>query len=477
MSNSSATSNAKSETARWSELFHGRLGLYTVVLNLGTILFAVSNFVVIAIMPTAADEIGGLRLYAWVISLFSVGSVMGAAATGTFREAFGHRAAYVGAGVIFMVGLIGAALATNMETLVVWRFVQGLGGGALGSQAYALIAEMFPERLRGRALSVTSSSWGVALLLGPTFGGVFAEFGAWRGAFWTLAAAGLVFTVLAFRVVPTSEAIGRLKNFPVGRLALFAASILVLSLTSQVDGNGLRLVLALLSIAIAIIAFRRDAVAEGNLFPRRPMNINGELGAAFWSMMLSTGSVVFVNLYVTLYLQVLHGVSPLVASYLYAINSVAWTAAAFAVGTWGGRVEAPAIVVGQLLMCAGLVGIAVTVASGPVAIIAVFVAVFGTGIGLVANPLVQRAIAAAAPDERGRTGSSIQAIRTMGHAFGAALAGLVAAAAGLTDDAPPAILAAAMQWVHSVGASLPLIALCVTMLLFVHGRRRLAGGI
>ena len=78
MSNSSATSNANSETARWSELFHGRLGLYTVVLTLGTILFAVSNFVVIAIMPTAADEIGGSRLYAWVISLFFVGSVMGA---------------------------------------------------------------------------------------------------------------------------------------------------------------------------------------------------------------------------------------------------------------------------------------------------------------------------------------------------------------------------------------------------------------
>ena len=64
-----------------------------------------------------------------------------------------------------------------MEFLVGSRLVQGVGGGAIASQAYALIAHMYPERLRGRALSLMSTSWGVAVLLGPAFGGTFAELG------------------------------------------------------------------------------------------------------------------------------------------------------------------------------------------------------------------------------------------------------------------------------------------------------------
>ena len=82
MNSSPSTGSAgphTNDTGRWADIFRGRLGLYTLALNLGTILFAISNFVVVAIMPTAAADIGGLRYYAWTFALFSVGSVIGAA--------------------------------------------------------------------------------------------------------------------------------------------------------------------------------------------------------------------------------------------------------------------------------------------------------------------------------------------------------------------------------------------------------------
>lgn len=461
---------------RWSDVLTGRLGLYTLVLTLGTSVFAISNFVVVAIMPTAAADIGGLRYYAWIFALFSVGAVIGAAGTGPVREAFGHRTAYVGAGIIFVIGVVGAALAPGMEILVFWRVFQGLGGGAIASQSYALIAEMYPEKLRGRALSFISTSWGVATLLGPTFGGLFAEFGNWRGAFWALAGLGLMFAALAARIVPWSESVGRLVKFPVNRLALLAAAVLGLSATSQFDDNTLRAALVVISIGLAALAFHRDARAERGLFPRQAMVINSEMGAAFWIMMLSTMAMILINLFVTLYLQVLHGISPIGAVFIYIFNSLAWTSSAFLVASWSGTRQSIAIVAGLVLLICGIMGIALVVKEGPVIAIAGLLVVTGFGIGLMNNPLIQRAIAAAPPDEQARTGSSVQAIRTVGQSFGAAIAGLVAAVSGLTDDATPEILGPAMESVHSVGAVFPALALLVTVPLLIHGRRRFRAG-
>ena len=474
MSDTSESQTEYSAEGRWSEILTGRLGIYTLVLNLGAGLFAISSFVVVAIMPTAAADIGGLRLYSWTFALFSVGSVIGAAATSTVRESIGHRLTYAGGGVVFTIGLVGAAVAPNMETVVFWRLVQGIGGGALTSQGYALIAETFPPQLRGRSLSFLSTAWGVGTILGPTFGGIFAEFGNWRGAFCALAALGILFIVLAWRVVPAVTERGQSLRLPYVRLGLLATAVLGLSFTSQIDDNRLRILLVGLAILFSAIAFLRDARAERPMFPRQAMVLNSEIGAAYVTSFLSMVGMIFVNVYATFYLQILHGVTPLVAAYIYIINSLSWSTAALVIASWQGKRESLAIMIGLSFLTIGMAGISTVVQTGPVWMIALFLCLTGTGMGFLANPLIQRVIVAAPPDEKARAGSSVQAIRNLGHAFGAALAGLVAAAAGMTDAATPETVGPAMQWVHGVGAVFPLIALGAAVILLVHGHRRMA---
>ena len=470
------TDTDSTNAGAWRAIFTGRLGLYNLLLNLGTCLFAINQFVVATIMPTVVDDLGGVRYYAWTFSLFAVGAIIGAASSGPAREAFGDRGAFVTAAASLTAGLLGAALANDMLVLIFWRFVQGIGGGALASQAYGLIAAMFPERLRGRVLSLLSTVWGAATLLGPGFGGIFAEFGNWRGAFAGLVPLGLLTVWMAIRYVPQSEAHGKLSRLPYLRLILLASSVLVLSLTSRVDGAVLRIALIATSILLAALAFRFDARAERGMFPRQVVSIVSEVGAAYWMMLLFSIVTTFVNVYAPLHMQRLHGVSPLIAGYLCAIPSFTWTFTAIGVATLQGAKQTIAISTGVVLIFVGAVGLAFVVVPGPVWLIATCMAIVGFGVGAMNNPTIQRAIQAVPDSEKHIAGTSVQTMRTLGISFGAAASGLIAVAAGLvTDDVPHAVLADAMGWVYGINTLFALLTL-LSLLPFLAGyRRRMAG--
>ena len=469
-----ASKGAKTSASNndWRAIFTGRLGLYNLLLNLGTGLFAINQFVVSTIMPTVVGDLGGMRYYAWTFALFAVGAIIGAASSGPLREAFGDRGAFVGASICLTAGLLGAALSDDMLVLIFWRFVQGLGGGGLGSQAYGLIAAMFPERLRGRVLSVLSTVWGVATLLGPGYGGIFAEYDLWREAFASLVPLGLLTAWLAWRYVSQSEAHGKLSRLPYLRLILLAASVFVLSLTSQVDATWLRIALVVASIALAWIAFHRDARAEHRMFPRQVISLTTEVGAAYWMMLLFSIVSTFVNVYAPLYLQRLHDLSPIVAGYLVAIPSLTWTVTAILVATLHGPKQTVAISAGVVLIFLGALGLAFTVVPGPISAIVLFMSILGLGIGAMNNPTIQRTIQAVPDDEKHIAGTSVQTIRTIGISFGAAASGLIAVAAGLaTDDAPREVLANAMQWVYGINVIFGVLTM-LSLLPFLAGYRK-----
>jgi MFS family permease len=370
------------------------------------------------------------------------------------------------------LGLAGSALAADMPTLVAWRLVQGIGGGAVASQAYGLVATIYPEQLRGRVLSVISTSWGAATLGGPAYGAMFAEAGLWRGAFWSLVPLCVIFAFLAWRFVDGSAGRGGLSRLPYLRLALLALAVVLLSATSLTRAPLLQGALVILSIAIAAVAFARDARAERSMFPRRVTAIATELGATYWIFFLVSVVMAFVNTYTTFYLQALHGVAPLAAGYLFAISSFAWTASALFAATLRPSLETASIVTGLVLVLLASIGVALTVDSGPVVLIAIAIGVGGAGIGFINNPAIQRIIAVAPEAERQIAGTSVQAIRNIGVSFGAAASGMVAASAGLTDGADRATVASAMEWVFGINVVFAVVALAIAIPLLVGQRGR-----
>jgi len=267
---------------------------------------------------------------------------------------------------------------------------------------------------------------------------------------------------------------GRLSAIPYRRLALLTVAVFLMSGTSLTEALWLRGVLIVVSVAFAALTFTLDARAESNMFPRGATAVTTELGAVYWILLLGSIVLAIVNTYSTFYLQALHGVSPLVAGYLFAIQSIMWTVSALVVATLPRSLETGSIVAGLVFILIGAAGIAITVNSGPVLFIAVAIATTGIGFGCINNPTIQRIISIVPEKENHMAGTSVQAIRNIGIAFGAAASGMVAAAAGLSEGAGRDAVAVAMSWVYGVNALFAVLALAMIIPMLVARRRTAA---
>ncbi len=253
----------------WVELLQGRNAIYSLALGGSVTLHALNIYIAITIMPSVVAEVGGLDYYAWSTTLFVVASILGSAISARLLQRVGARGAYAAAALVFGAGTVICALAPSMPLLLTGRFVQGFGGGLLYALAYGVIRLIFPEHLWARAIGLISAMWGIATLTGPAIGGVFAEIGAWRAAFWSLIPFITIFAIMAFATLPgkgdSDETPSRL---PFPQLTLLTASVIMLSAGSLGDALFWNVIGIGGTVALAGLLVAVELRSETRLLPR-----------------------------------------------------------------------------------------------------------------------------------------------------------------------------------------------------------------
>lgn len=167
--------------------------------------------VVATALPTIAADLGDLRLLALVTTGYLVASTAVLPAYGWLSDRFGRRRLFVVAVTLFLLGSVLGALAGGPATLVLARLVQGCGAGGLLVLVQAEVAVLVPLRQRAAVMSGVGAVFATAVVAGPPLGGWLASGPGWRWAFWLnlpLALAALVAAVLlmpAGRPVPQAR--------------------------------------------------------------------------------------------------------------------------------------------------------------------------------------------------------------------------------------------------------------------------------
>jgi MFS family permease len=433
-------------------------------------LHALQILVISIVMPTVVADIGGADYYTWAALLYTIGSIIGAACVGPVWAFLGVRRGYGLSGFAFMIGTIGCALSPDMLTLNISRGIQGIASGLVIGGGMALISGLFEEGLRKRLLAAYQGVWMVAQLMGPFIGGMFAQYGWWRGSFWSMVPIILIFSIIAIRYLPdqlpNDDAVKK-KHFPLLRLLILSGGIFCVALAGIVDTNLLRGLLIGSAIFIIWIAFKLDARAENRIYPSQALSIFSPVGTALWIMLLVGSVHTTVPLLLPLLLQVVHGVDPIYVGLVSLVISGGWTLGTFAVSGWSGRKEIIALWSGPLIMLAGLATIATTAQLDMLAVLTVAAFFMGFGVGIHNVHLLARTMASAKKGEEQITASAMPSIRSLGTAFGAAMAGLLTNFAGLGTATKPEEVGPAVTFSYTFSL-IPLTAAVLMMFWFLR---------
>ena len=305
-----------------------------------TITFVASEaLAVVTVMPVAAHDLGGLRLYGWVFSGFMLGSVIGIVLAGREADRRGPAVPFVTGLLFFGTGLAIAGLAPTMGVLVAGRVLQGMGAGAIPSVAYAAIGRCLPGSLRARMMAVLSTAWVVPGLAGPVVAAEVAHAFGWRWVFLGLlpvvAVAGSIALPALIRLgAPDSASTGEPRLIDALRTAA-GATLLLAGLTLAAGSGdvlaGCALILA--GAAAGLPALRR-------LVPPGTLTARPGLPAVILARGLVTFTFFGADAYVTLAVTTIRHHTPVYAGIAVTGATLSWTAGAWAQArlsdTWDG---------------------------------------------------------------------------------------------------------------------------------------------
>lgn len=462
------SASARTESnASWADLLHGANALRSIALAGGVALHAINVYIVTTILPSVINDIGGLKFYAWNTTLFVVTSIVGSALSARLIETLGPRAAYLLAVAIFTLGSVICACAPSMPAMLFGRSVQGLGGGILFALSYALIRLVFEAALWSRAMALVSGMWGVATLCGPAIGGIFAQTGQWRLAFWALLPVAAALALIVTFKVGGRETVPRAapSSLSLGTLGLLVASVLAVTLASLSSGLGGNVAGIAAGLAIALLIAVIDRRATKRLLPTGAYSIRAPLGALYAVMCLVVAAIT-TEIFVPYFLQLIHGLSPLAAGYMTAAMAAGWTLAALPSATRSGEAANRLVRISPVVILASLVGLAVmtpdasilTSAAGFTSYVIALAGV-GFGIGLAWPHLLTKVFTAAPKGEETLTSASITTVQLYSAAVTAALAGVITNSAGMVDPGGVAGAQAASRWLFALFAAAPALAL------------------
>jgi len=437
----------------WRDLLaEGRLPRFALIC-LGVWLNAADALVTATIMPSVGADLGGYAYFGWATAGYFTGAILAGATAGRLSEIFSLRRATIAAGLIYAAGCVLSATGPDIGLFLAGRLIQGLGAGWVSGFSYVAIGLLFPERHLSRAFAAIAGIWGLATLVGPLVGGLFASAGLWRGVFWLFAVQAVGFSLAAAWLLPRGAKGDDSTGVPAAQVALIAAGVAAISLSGL--GGGALLVLGAAGLALLWMAIRVDARSDTRLFPRQAGALGTPLGAGYAALFTMFAAGMGLSTYGPAVMQILRGLSPLEAGYVIGAEAGGWTLAALLVTRAGALWQARWIRIGSSLLVAALVGLALTLPAAPLPTVITAAALAGSAYGVSWSFLSQSVLAHAPDPERALASSSLGAVQQTGAAVGAALSGAVANLSGATGDALTAEAARAVGlWVFV--AALPL---------------------
>ena len=174
--------------------------LATATVMLGTLSMTLATTIVNVAIPDIMGAFGIAQSEAqWLSTGFLAAMTAFMLLSAWALSAFGMRAAYIGAMVIFILSALAGGLSVNEDMVILSRVVQGAMAGIIQPLAMTIIFQVFPPHQRGLGMGIYGLGVILGPAIGPVLGGVLVDWFTWRAVFFLplpTCLLGIVFALL-----------------------------------------------------------------------------------------------------------------------------------------------------------------------------------------------------------------------------------------------------------------------------------------
>ena len=181
--------------------------LIALVVSLATFMEVLDTTIANVALPYIAGGLGVSEDEAsWVVTTYLVANAIILTASSFMAKRFGRKTFYIACVVLFTVSSVLCGFAWNIQSLLVFRVLQGLGGGGMVPISQSILADAFPPAKRGQAFALFGVAVVVAPVVGPTLGGWLADNYGWEWCFLINGPVGVLSIMLVVLILRESTA-------------------------------------------------------------------------------------------------------------------------------------------------------------------------------------------------------------------------------------------------------------------------------
>ena len=154
-------------------------------------LVALDQTIVATALGKIVEDFNAFSSLSWIVTAYLLTTTVTVPIAGKLSDLFGRRIMLLIGVAIFGIGSLMSGTSGDINQLVLWRALQGIGGGIITANAFTIMGDLFAARERGRWQGMLGSVFGIASVIGPLLGGWLTEgqhiFGlttSWHWIFW-----------------------------------------------------------------------------------------------------------------------------------------------------------------------------------------------------------------------------------------------------------------------------------------------------
>lgn len=359
----------------------------------------------------------------WVPTSYMLSTAILQIPCARIADMIGRRKVFLGGVIVLTVFSILSGLAQSGTSLIIYRFLSGIGSAMMFGTSTAILTSSVPTEKRGKALGAIAATVYFSLAAGPFLGGLLTQYLNWHSIFFVTAALCIIVAIGGHVIIKDDW-----KEETKTKFDLLGSILFAIGLSSLIFGfSELPHILGFIFIGVGAIVLLYFGIyekkQESPVFNIRVFLENRVFRLSSVSALINYSATFAISFMLSLYLQYVRGLSPRDAGLILIIQSVIQSVASLKSGSLSDRMSATFLAtLGMGIIAVGLIGLCFISETTSLYFLGGILILLGLGFGIFSSPNTNIIMSSVEKKYYGLASATMGTMRLTGQAFSMGIA-------------------------------------------------------